>query len=287
MKNLNKKGLLGYILGIVLLCLIDQLTKIAAVSALKGNSPFVLIKNILEYFETTIIEKKDKIAVIDGERKITFAELSQASFSVAAAINEKSNNAIKKPIAVFLPKSIESINADIGIVYSGNAYMNLDVKTPLERISNILKLVQPLYVITDSKYSAKLKEIFLESKILDVNELIKFQYNHAKLLNNLERVIDTDPLCLINTSGSTGTPKSVILNHKSFIDFTEWAMQATVWTENEIIGSLSPAVFDIYSFELCMLMAKSATIVIIPDTWAAFPVKILQLLNEQHVTYLF
>ena len=42
MKNLNKKGLLGYILGIVLLCLIDQLTKIAAVSALKGKSPFVL-----------------------------------------------------------------------------------------------------------------------------------------------------------------------------------------------------------------------------------------------------
>ena len=39
-----KKGLLGYILGIVLLCLIDQLTKIAAVSALKGKSPFVLIK---------------------------------------------------------------------------------------------------------------------------------------------------------------------------------------------------------------------------------------------------
>lgn len=246
-----------------------------------------MIKNILEYFETTIIEKKDKIAVIDGERKITFAELSQASFSVATAINEKSNKDIKKPIAVFLPKSIESIIADIGIVYNGNAYMNLDVKTPFERISNILKLVQPLYIITDSKYFSKLKEIFSESQILDINDLIKCQYNHAELLDNLERVIDTDPLCLINTSGSTGTPKSVILNHKSFIDFTEWAMQATVWTENEIIGSLSPAVFDIYSFELCMLMAKSSTIVIIPDTWAAFPVKILQLLNEQHVTYLF
>ena len=50
MKNLNKKGLLGYILGIVLLCLIDQLTKIAAVSALKGKSPFVLIKNVLEFY---------------------------------------------------------------------------------------------------------------------------------------------------------------------------------------------------------------------------------------------
>lgn len=246
-----------------------------------------MIKNILEYFETTIIEKKDKIAVIDGERKITFAELSQASFSVAAAINEKSNNTIKKPIAVFLPKSIESIIADIGIAYSGNAYMNLDVKTPLERISNILKLVQPLYIITDSRYSAKLKEIFLESKILDVNELIKCQYDHAELLNNLEKVIDTDPLCLINTSGSTGTPKSVILNHKSFIDYTTWAIETIKLRDNEIFGSLAPIVFDHFSYELTLMMVHSCTMAIIPETYTMFPVKLLQFINEYKITYIF
>ena len=100
-------------------------------------------------------------------------------------------------------------------------------------------------------------------------------------------MIDTDPLCLINTSGSTGTPKSVVLNHKSFIDFTEWALTATKWTEDESIGSLSPAIFDIYSFELCMLMAKSSTIVVIPDIFAAFPVKILQLMQKEKVSFIF
>lgn len=246
-----------------------------------------MIKNILEYFEKTIIEKKDKIAVIDGERKINFAELSQASFSVATAIKVNSNSSIKNPVAVFLPKSIESIIADIGIVYSGNAYMNLDVKTPLERISNILKLVQPLYVITDIRYSAKLKEIFSESQILDVDELIKYQYNHAELLENLERVIDTDPLCLINTSGSTGTPKSVILNHKSFIDYTTWAIETIKLQDDEIFGSLAPIVFDHFSYELTLMMVHSCTMAIIPETYTIFPVKLLQFINEYKITYIF
>ena len=55
MKNLNKKGLLGYILGIVLLCLIDQLTKIAAVSALKGKSPFQPIIRLIDIEDPILI----------------------------------------------------------------------------------------------------------------------------------------------------------------------------------------------------------------------------------------
>lgn len=126
---------------------------------------------------------------------------------------------------MFLPKSIESIIADIGIVYSGNAYMNLDIKTPLERISNILKLVEPLFIITDTKYKNMILQIFDPEKILDINDLIVENAEHQILLEHLETVIDTDPLCLINTSGSTGTPKSVVLNHRSFIDYTTWAIE--------------------------------------------------------------
>lgn len=246
-----------------------------------------MIKNILEYFENTVKIKSNKIAVVDGDRKIVFAELAGKARSVGSAVFNKSGKAKKKPIAVFLPKSIESIIADIGIVYSGNAYMNLDIKTPLERISNILKLVEPLFIITDTKYKNMILQIFDAEKILDINDLIVEKAEHQILLEHLETIIDTDPLCLINTSGSTGTPKSVVLNHRSFIDFTEWALGTMKWNDDEIIGSLSPAVFDIYSFEMCLLMSKASTVVIIPDSWSAFPVKIINLLNEQKVTYLF
>ena len=53
------------------------------------------------------------------------------------------------------------------------------------------------------------------------------------------------------------------------------------------MGSLSPLVFDIYSFELCMLMAKSSTLVVIPEHLSAFPASILKILEEHKVTFLF
>lgn len=246
-----------------------------------------MIKNILEYFEITVGKHGDKVAVIDGERQITFNTLASNAWAVGTAIYKKSNGKIKQPVAVFLPKSIECIAADIGIIFSGNAYMNLDIKTPMQRIGNIIKLVQPVYIITDKKCYDVLKTVYPAEQILLIDDLVKELYEHEVLLQYLEKVIDTDPLCLINTSGSTGTPKSVVLNHKSFIDFMEWALTTTKWTDDEIIGSLSPAIFDIYSFELCMLMAKSSTIVVIPDTFAAFPVKILQLMEKHKVSFIF
>lgn len=246
-----------------------------------------MIKNLLEYYEKTIEQHSDKIAVIDGERQITFKDLAQNALAVGTAILQKFDGQIKHPIAVFLPKSIECITADIGIVYSGNAYMNLDVKTPIQRIGNIINLVQPAYIITNKKYSDVLETVYPIEQILLIDDLLQVMPAHEILLKHLEKIIDTDPLCLINTSGSTGTPKSVVLNHKSFIDFTEWAIATTKWSDNEIIGSLSPAIFDLYGFELCMLMAKSSTIVVIPDTFAAFPVKILQLMEKHKVSFIF
>lgn len=248
-----------------------------------------MIKNLLEYFDKTVEKVPKKTAVVDGERTISFSELSRCAKALAVQLREGCRGEIRRPIAVFLPKSIESVVSDLGIIYSGNAYMNLDIKTPEQRIGNILELVKPLYIITDAAHKERLTGIWPEEKIFEITDRLSpiTEQEELCLSKNLEQVIDTDPLCLINTSGSTGTPKSVILNHKSFIDFTQWAIETTGLHEEEIIGSLSPIVFDIYSFELCMLMACSSTLVVIPDTLAAFPAKMLQLMQEKAVTYIF
>lgn len=246
-----------------------------------------MIKNILEYFEKTVEKHGNKVAVIDSKRQITFNELASASWAVGATIYKKTNGQIKQPVAVFLPKSIECITADIGIIYSGNAYMNLDIKTPIQRIVNIINLVQPASIITDEKYMDVLKTIYPAEQILLIDNLIKETSAHEALLKHLEQVIDTDPLCLINTSGSTGTPKSVVLNHKSFIDYTTWAIETAKLRENEILGSIAPSVFDHFSYELCLIMVHSCTMCIVPETYMIFPVKLLQFVVEQKVSYIF
>ena len=240
---------------------------------------------LLEYFEETVGKKGNDVAIVEGIEKITFLELKQRACRIAAAIASYVEPAKSAPVAVFIPKSIWCVTVDVGIWYSGNAYMNLDIKTPSNRIQNILKCIEPKAVITLAKYKDKLPDY--EGAVLCIDEVdLSRDYNDFLELRD-KRLIDTDPMCLINTSGSTGTPKGVVLNHKSFIDFTEWSLKTFSFNEDEIIGSLSPAVFDIYSYELCLLMSRGATLVVIPDSYAVFPVKLLQLLNQEKVTFIF
>lgn len=244
--------------------------------------------NLIELFEETADKYPHKIAVIDKDRDITFCDLRDKAMTLAQKII---NGGIgqNKPVAVFLDKSIESVFANLGIIYSGNFYMNLDIKTPAERISNILKLVEPYYIISTSKQIKSIAGIIPESirVILLDEEDWEEEVDKKAILGKLSTIIDTDPSCIINTSGSTGTPKGVVLNHKSFFDFIEWALDTFKFDENLVMGSLSPLVFDIYSFELCMLMAKASTLVVLPSNLAAFPAKILDLLEQHKVNFLF
>lgn len=244
--------------------------------------------NIIEYFKETVHLFPNKIAVIDRDREITFSSLDDKVHTLA--YNFASNaNVLKKPIAVYLNKSIESVCADLAIIYSGNFYMNLDVKTPSERIKNIIDLITPAIIVTNNQYLKNISGILPDSiQVVNLDEVDWDLSIDDELLDiRLQKLVDTDPLCIINTSGSTGTPKGVVLNHRSFFDFTEWALDVFKFSNDEVIGSLSPLVFDIYSFELCMLMAKGNTIVVIPEHLSAFPASILQLLEKYKVTFLF
>lgn len=244
--------------------------------------------NLIELFEESVRKYPQKTAVIDRDREISFSDLRLRSMALAQKIVDNWH-CQNKPIAVFLDKSIESVYTDLGIIYSGNFYMNLDVKTPAERISNILKLVEPLVIVSTTKQIKSISDVIPSSTgviLLDEEDWSGY-VDESFIIGKLSTIIDTDPSCIINTSGSTGTPKGVVLNHKSFFDFTEWAIYTFRFEDDLVMGSISPIVFDIYSFELCMLMAKASTLVVLPGNLAAFPAKILELLDKHHVNFLF
>lgn len=244
-------------------------------------------KNILEYFFNTAEKNKFKTAVIEFDKTITFGDLDIKAQVLANSIIAKKSIS-NMPIAVFLPKSIESVVADIAITYSCNTYMNIDVKSPQERIKNIFDLIKPEIVITNSANLISLNGTIKIDKVLLIDEVDFNQVpNRSFLLSRLDLQIDTDPLCIINTSGSTGTPKGVVLNHRSFIEFTEVSIDIFKLSNQEILGSLSPLVFDIYSFELCLLMSKGSTLLLISEQLSAFPIKILELLKQHQVSFIF
>jgi len=246
--------------------------------------------NVLEYFENGGAKlHRDRIAVIDGGRSFTFAELETCAKRCATLLVRRSD-VTNRPISVFLPKCAETIVANLGIIYSGNIYNNLDVKSPVRRLQNILGKINPILIVTSRALAATIQAAGVESDGLFFIEDVfddSVTYDTNDLLVRLNTIIDTDPLCIINTSGSTGTPKGVGLSHRSTIDFMDWLFDRFEFRCSTRIGSLSPFYFDIYTLELNLCLAKGATIVIIPDELAIFPASLMKFLADQAISFIF
>lgn len=245
--------------------------------------------NLIEYFLETLGKFPNRTAIIDGERQLTFSEVDVKARQLAKVIVDTTNCKCR-PVAMFLPKSVESLVTDLAITYSGNVYMNLDVKNPSERLGNILDLIRPVAIVTSSRFMHIMESMTnVDVRVINIDEIdSEMEAPSSKwFLDHNSDIIDSDPYCIINTSGSTGTPKGVVLNHKSFIDFMEQTFSEFNFSQNDVIGSLSPVVFDIWSYEVCLLMGRGAMIVVIPDSLSAFPIRILQLMQQHNVSYIF
>jgi lipoprotein-anchoring transpeptidase ErfK/SrfK len=87
-------------------------------------------------------KSKDKVAVIDQGKQFSFGEVGRWAKNCAALIIKKGAG-VRRPVPVFLPKSAQSIVANIGVLYSANGYANLDIKvrkSPSAKAKSIGKL---------------------------------------------------------------------------------------------------------------------------------------------------
>lgn len=197
---------------------------------------------VTDYLDISAEKFPNKVAFADEQREITFSQVKNEAQKIAMGIIEL--GLFKKPVAIFLDKSVECINAFMGTAYSGNFYTPIDTKMPLSRIGKIMTTLEPAVIITDQKHKAACKEFAGDKTVLVYEELMDNTIDNVLLENSKDKIIDSDILYVLFTSGSTGNPKGVIIGHRSVIDYTEWVTETFAIDDKHIFGNQAPFYFD-------------------------------------------
>lgn len=244
-------------------------------------------KNILEWLENTASLYPDKMAVYDDKNRLTFFELLNYAQIFGTAISEKISYCKKRPIAVFLPKEANTLSVYLGVIYSGNFYVPIDIEMPVSRLDLIMETLKPALIVTSAELLSNLSELKEEYNICDFHDMLLYEIDSGLIRNNFLRIINTDILYIIFTSGSTGTPKGVAITHRGVINYIDWVEKCFAFTVNDSIGNQAPFYFDNSILDIYSTMKMGATLYIIPVNLFAQPIKLLKYIRNNKISTIF
>lgn len=237
--------------------------------------------NILEYLEQSAEKLPQKVAFADEKSQITYTELCARAQRIGTYLAEKYGKR-NQPVAVVIDRNIESLVMFLGVVYSGNFYVPIDLGLPKERVESMFATLEPMAVLGLEEATALVDSFgyCLEG----YPQMLETEVDQERLQLVRDSAIDTDPLYAIFTSGSTGVPKAVLVAHRSVIDLTECFQITFDFTEAEVFGNQAPFDFDVSVKDIYSTLKSGATMEVIPKQLFSFPVKLIQYLNERQIT---
>ena len=245
-----------------------------------------MMKSVTEYLEITAKRFPDKLAYADANASFTFSELRERSCSIGSFLAKK--NLFKQPIMVAMERGAKCVPAFLGAAYSGNFYVPLDVEMPGERITKILKILQPSAIITEPAIREKIIDAGAKSGIISLYDDIAFTSIDDVLLQHVsEKQIDIDLLYVLFTSGSTGVPKGVAVTHRGVINYEEMLSETFEFDESTIFGQTVPFTFDSSVLYLYNVLRNGCTSWIIPKICFTFAAKMVDFLNEMKINAIY
>jgi len=181
--------------------------------------------NFYELIEFQGNKRKNKIALLVDDTKITYGDILEHVDKFAAYLNDKGVNEGDK-VALFLRNSPEFIYSIFAVAKLGAILVPINTFLKEEELSYILENSESTFLIASmihkqvvdkSLASTLCRDILWEG---EVEEGLKLHFNEVAEENNtvdaIEKGLD-DIAVLIYTSGTTGKPKGAMLSNKNIL----------------------------------------------------------------------
>jgi len=196
----------------------------------------------------------DRLAVLDDERSLTYAELDRRCDTVAAGLQVAG---VRRGdlVAVFLSRTVDIVAALLAVHRLGAAYVPLDPDYPAERLEFMVSDSRPRALLADAA-TAPAATRFGPTPVVDISTLpdgapVDPQAPEAG-----------DLAYVIYTSGSTGRPKGVLLEHRNTVNMLDWIHSE--FSAEDLAGVLlgTSICFDLSVFEVFGTLTGGGTVIV-------------------------
>jgi len=164
-------------------------------------------------FEEQVARYPDRMAVVSGDSRVTYAELNHAANRIAhillahLAIGETT-------VALLFPPGTSIVVAILGVLKAGKIYVALDPSYPQPRTAYMLEDCQATVLLTDTRHFSFANQLAQgDQEVVNCDDIDPT----TAVANPNCSVFGNTAAFLLYTSGSTGTPKGVLHNHRNVL----------------------------------------------------------------------
>lgn len=217
-------------------------------------------------------------AVACNGRYKTYAGLDQRANQIANALVAR-GAAPGSLVAIAAERSIEMVEAVLGVLKAGCAYVPIDPEYPAQRIQYLIEHCQASIVLTQAHLADTLpasNRVILDIAGVEVDAMPTTAPDRPRSPDDLAYVI--------YTSGSTGKPKGVMITHAAAINTIEDINRRFRVSKFDRVLGFSSLSFDLSVYDIFGALSAGATLVVLPRESLKSPDRWIELIDREGVT---
>ncbi|WP_439657393.1 amino acid adenylation domain-containing protein [Lentzea sp. HUAS TT2] len=215
------------------------------------DEPFI---GLTERFRSAVVQFADEVAVRDGDREMTYAELGEQVARVASGLRAASVRAETR-VGLWFERSADLVVAILGVVQAGGAYVPLDPALPHGRLRDVQTAAGVELVVSRGDYALD------GPRVVEFAELVTGAAESFELVAAPERLVYT-----MFTSGSTGVPKGVEVTEEGVVRVV--LDPAVAARPGDVVAHMAAVSFDASTWEIWTALLSGATLAVAPANLA-------------------
>jgi len=259
---------------------IDQAEKVLLLETRNATQrDFPVDQHVHECFEAQVARTPDALAVVCGDRTLSYADLNASANRLARHLQQLEIGCGDR-VGICMERSVDTVVALLATIKAGAIYVPIDPQYPLDRQA---------YMIAEAEAKVVLGQEHLAERIPGTQARVVLVDSEAEswavlAADNLPRLAPPHPLLyMIFTSGSTGKPKGSLVFHRGFVNLLTWYRDEFAFDDKSRFLVFSSLSFDLTQKNLFAPLVSGGTLVLL-DTPHYDAARILDLIDQHAVT---